>query len=194
MQKIAILILAAGSSTRMGDIKQLLPYKHTTLLGWAIEQAQKSSIKDVFCVLGAYKESIEQQISKYSSKIIYNPNYGSGLSSSIVNGIKYLEEKNVEAILIMLADQPHITSEYLNTLIETSKIHPSKIIASNYKDSVGVPAIFPKIYFNELLNLKGDKGAKYFLQKHDSNVIKTNYPQNLVDIDTPNDYKRLLGL
>ncbi len=192
MQKTAILILAAGNSSRMGKTKQLLPFKNTTLLEWAIEQAQKSVVKNVFCVLGANKEVIEKQLTSNIVEIIYNPNYKDGLSTSIVKGIDFLLNYNFDSVLIMLADQPHVTSEYLNSLIEVSKNNPSNIIASSYQGSVGVPAIFPKNYFNDLLDLKGDKGAKNFLLQQNNNVIKVNSTQNLLDIDTPEDYQHLL--
>lgn len=192
MQKTAILILAAGNSSRMGKTKQLLPYKNATLLEWAIEQAQKSVVKNVFCVLGANKEVIEKQLTSNIVEIIYNPNYKDGLSTSIVKGIEFLLNYNFDSVLIMLADQPHVTSEYLNSLIEASKKNPSNIIASNYQGSVGVPAIFPKNYFNDLLDLKGDKGAKNFLLQQNNNVIKVNSTKNLLDIDTLEDYQHLL--
>lgn len=192
MQKTAILILAAGSASRMGKIKQLLPYKDSTLLEWTIEQAQKSVVKKVFCVLGANKGTIEKQLAIKTIEVIYNPNYKNGLSTSIVEGIEFLQEHNFDNVLIMLADQPHITFDYLNSLIEVSKNTPSKIIASNYNGSIGVPAIFPKKYFSDLLNLKGDKGAKNFLLENNNNVIRVNSSQNLLDIDTPEDYQHLL--
>ncbi|CAM1342545.1 nucleotidyltransferase family protein [Tenacibaculum aestuarii] len=192
MQKTAILILAAGSASRMGKTKQLLPYKNTTLLEWTIEQAQKSVVKNVFCVLGANKDAIEKQLSTKTVEVIYNPNYKNGLSTSIVKGIEFLLNYNFDSVLIMLADQPHVTSEYLNSLIEVSKNNPSNIIASSYQGSVGVPTIFPKNYFNDLLDLKGDKGAKNFLLQQNNNVIKVNSTQNLLDIDTPEDYQHLL--
>lgn len=192
MQKTAILILAAGSASRMGKIKQLLPYKNTTLLEWTIKQAQKSVVENVFCVLGANKETIEKELTTNAVETIYNPNYQNGLSSSIVIGIDFLQKHNFDYALIMLADQPHITFQYLNRLVKASKNNPSKIIASNYQGSVGVPAVFPKDYFNNLLNLQGDKGAKNFLLQHNSNVLKINSHQNLLDIDTPEDYQHLL--
>ncbi|WP_047790723.1 nucleotidyltransferase family protein [Tenacibaculum mesophilum] len=192
MQKTAILILAAGSASRMGKIKQLLPYKNTTLLEWTIEQAQKSVIKNVFCVLGANKDAIEKKLTTNAIITIYNPKHQDGLSTSIIKGIEFLQEHNFDNALIMLADQPHVTSEYLNSLIKVSKKNPSKIITSNYQGSVGVPAVFPKEYFNKLLNLKGDKGAKNFLLQHDDNIFKVNSSLNLLDIDTPEDYQYLL--
>lgn len=191
MQKTAILILAAGSSSRMGKPKQLLPYKNTTLLGWTISQAKKSKANNVFCVLGANAEIITKDISKHKIECILNTNFKDGLSSSIVAGIDYLKSTDFDAILIMLADQPNINSDYLNKLIKTSEENPSKIIASNYIDKIGVPAIFTKKYFPHLLNLKGDKGAKDFLNNHQSKIIKLK-PFNLVDIDTKEDYKKLM--
>lgn len=191
MQKTAILILAAGSSSRMGKPKQTLPYKNTTLLVWSIAQAKNSKASSVFCVLGANAEIITKDISKHKVECILNPNFKDGLSSSIIAGIDYLKPKDFDAVLIMLADQPNVNSNYLNTLIKTSEENLSKIIASNYIDKIGVPAIFTKEYFLDLLNLKGDKGAKDFLNNHQSKIIKLK-PFNLVDIDTKEDYKKLM--
>lgn len=191
MHKTAILILAAGSSSRMGNTKQLLPFKNTTLLGWAIEQAKSTIVNDVYCVLGSNAKIIEKEISKFTIEIIFNANFKNGLSSSIVVGIDYLLTKNYDSVLIMLADQPNITSIYLNKLLKTSDKNPLKIIASNYDKKNGVPAIFPKKYFQQLLKLKGYKGATEFLNSN-SEVIKMP-PFNLIDIDTKEDYQKLIN-
>lgn len=190
MQKTAILILAAGSSSRMGTIKQILPFKNTTLLGWSLKIAEQSKANDIFCVLGANKNTIENKIQADEAAIITNTNYKNGLSTSIVTGIQQIE-KDYDSALIILADQPNITSSYLNELINVSQENPEKIIASNYNEKVGVPVIFPKIYFNDLKMLEGDNGAKIFLQKNISKVIKMP-PTNLIDIDTIKDYKNLI--
>lgn len=190
MQKIAIIILAAGSSSRMGTMKQALPYKKTTLLGWTLKTATKSKTNDVFCVLGANKKALEKIAQKNGVSIITNPNYKKGLSSSIIAGILHIEESYDNAI-IMLADQPNITSQYLNELIKISIENPEKIIASNYNEKAGVPVVFPKKYFSDLKTLKGDNGAKIFLEKNLSTIIKMP-PTNLVDIDTLKDYKNLI--
>lgn len=189
--KTAILILAAGSSSRMGKPKQLLTFKNTTLLGNAIEQAKNSKADSVFCVLGANVDIIQESISNYKIQTIFNPNFKDGLSSSIVSGIHQLKN-NFEKILIILADQPYITSENLNQLLKASEENTSKIIAAAYDDKAGVPAVFPKNYFQQLLNLQGDKGAKFFLEKHSSEIIKMKIT-NLVDIDTSEDYKNLIN-
>ncbi|MCH3881008.1 MULTISPECIES: nucleotidyltransferase family protein [Tenacibaculum] len=190
MQKTAILILAAGSSTRMNATKQLLPYKNTTLLGFAIETAKKTTTNQVFCVLGSNAEIIEESVKKHQVETIFNPNFKAGLSSSIVAGINHITPMNFDAVLIILADQPKITSAYLNELLKTSVENPTKIIASNYGENNGVPVIFPKNYFKELLLLKGDKGAKNLLKKMHSNLISIK-STNLIDIDTEEEYKNL---
>jgi len=190
MSEIAILILAAGSSSRMGKAKQLLPFKHTTLLGWAIEQAQATNAENIICVLGANVEKIEKSILKYNVRTVLNTDYLNGLSASIVKGIKELKKE--DAVLIILADQPNITSEYLNKLLEKYRKTPSKIIASNYNGFPGVPAIFPKKYYPELLNLRGDMGAKEFLNNLVQEIV-IEEAIDLHDIDFPEDYRRLNG-
>lgn len=188
---IAILILAAGTSTRMGTAKQLLPVRDKTLLGLTIENAINSKANQVFCVLGANAETIEQSIKKYTIEIINNSNYKNGLSSSITEGIIYIITRNFDAVLIALGDQPKVESNYLNTLIDSFKNNPTQISASNYSNNAGVPAIFPKHYFEQLKHLKGDKGARELLNSHKDDIIlfKTN---QLIDIDTKQDYDNLL--
>lgn len=189
MQKTAILILAAGSSSRMGTIKQILPFKNTTLLGWSLKIAEQSKANDIFCILGANKNVVEKSIQANGVHFITNTNYKNGLSSSIIAGILHIEKK-YDSALIILADQPNITSSYLNELINVSQENPEKIIASNYNEKAGVPVIFPKKYFNDLKMLEGDNGAKIFLQKNTSKIIKMP-STNLIDIDTIKDYKKL---
>lgn len=192
MQNTAIIILAAGSASRMGAIKQLLPYKNTTLLGWAIQNALQTKAKGTFCVLGANASHIREEIKQTSINIIINTAYQGGLSSSIAAGIKHIENQDFDRILIMLADQPNVDTDYLNTLLNTSQEYPQKIIASDYGKNVGVPAIFPKAYFQDLTKLKGDKGAKLFLQNHLSEVMKMK-TIDLIDIDTKEEYQKLIN-
>ncbi|MCD2257745.1 nucleotidyltransferase family protein [Psychroserpens luteolus] len=185
--KVAILILAAGSSNRMGTAKQLLTIGHTTLIGKSIETALQSNAKEVFCVLGANAEKIRKSITSYNVDIIINTNYNNGLSSSIIAGLDHIENLNFDAVLITLADQPRIDVNHLNVLIDSFNQNPSKISASDYQDNNGVPAIFPKTYFKQLKRLEGDKGAKNVLNSNNQNVIKVNC-NTLLDIDTQQDY------
>jgi molybdenum cofactor cytidylyltransferase len=189
--KIAILILAAGSSTRMGVTKQLLPIGKTTLLGVIIEYALKSNANKVCCVLGSNAEVIKQSISKYNIESIFNPNYKKGLSSSIVTGIEHLTNQNFDGLLFLLGDQPLITAKYINKMMDHFKNYNEKIIASKYKNTLGVPTIIPNKYYNQLLKLKGDKGAKDFLNTNTKEIIPLENI-NLMDIDTQKEYQDYL--
>jgi len=188
---VALIILSAGSSTRMGTTKQLLAIGETTLLGLSIKHAQKSKADKVICILGANAKIIQDAIKSYDIDIVTNQNHKEGLSSSIVEGINHIENKNIDAVLIMLADQPKIDSNYLNKLLFSSEKNPTQIIASLYDDTIGVPAVFPKRYFNKLKELKGDKGAKDFLNTHKTEVISIK-SEKLIDIDTKDDYLNFL--
>ncbi|WP_052467049.1 nucleotidyltransferase family protein [Psychroserpens damuponensis] len=189
---VAILMLCAGHSTRMGTPKQLLPIGNKTLLGLSIENAIHSKANRVFCVLGSQADVIQKSISHYDVNIIINPHFNDGLSSSIIAGITYLKDKNFDSVLILLGDQPKVDSNYINALILSSENCPTQIIASQYNKTLGVPAIFPKSYFNQLLQLKGDKGAKNFLNTQRTQAIAIE-SDKLIDIDTQDDYLNFLN-
>jgi molybdenum cofactor cytidylyltransferase len=194
MKKIAIIILAAGSSSRMGKIKQLLKVDNKTLLEMAIEAATTSNASAVFCILGANSEIIQKEIGPQNIDIIFNKEFNTGLSSSIAAAINDIEKRQVDidAALIMLADQPEVNTEYLNKLIAVYQKNATKIIASNYNNNPGVPVIFPKKHFKNLALLKGDKGAKDFLKLHASETINIPRSSPLIDIDTKEEYGSLL--
>ena len=189
---IAILILAAGNSSRMKTPKQLLPIGSTTLLGLTIKNAIQSKAGKIFCVLGSEFDTVKKSIKDFDIEIINNLKYKSGLSSSIVEGIKHIRSQSFDAALIMLADQPNVNSSYINNLIDNFGTNQIKIVASKYKDNLGVPAIFPKQAFNDLLKLKGDKGAKDYLKAKKTSVVTID-SVNFTDIDTPKDYKNYLN-
>lgn len=180
----------------MGCIKQLLPYSNSTLLEITIKYALASKAEKVYCVLGANSEAIKSHIKNSRVTFINNPNWKDGLSSSIVTGVSFLEsiKDKTKAILIMLADQPNVDSDYIDALINLYSKNQDKVIASDYGDKKGVPAIFPKLFNKELMRLKGDKGAKDFLNNKEVNIITLASKNRgvLKDIDTPEDYNKLL--
>lgn len=191
--KIAILILAAGESKRMNGIKQLLPWKNTTLLGNAIEQAIQSKGDAVYVVLGANANRITPTIVHYNIQTIENKNWKNGLGNSIAAGIQYIKEnqQQCDAILITLADQPLITAAYFNSLIDEYAKKEAKIIASETNNSPCVPAIFDALYFEQLSQLDQDKGAKEILLAAQKEVHRVPAAANLIDIDTTSDYEEL---
>ena len=190
--KIAVIILAAGGSTRMGKPKQLLAVHTTTLLGITIKNALLCEAEKVFCVLGSEFKKVKGSLKNFDIEIIRNASYKNGLSTSIHEGIKHIDRKFYDAALIMLGDQPSISPQYLNDLINTFKNHKNKVVASNYNNTLGVPAIFPKHTFNKLQELKGDKGAKAFLNSNTTTIISIDTITELLDIDTEEDYNNYL--
>lgn len=191
--KIAIIILAAGKSSRMKTAKQLLPIGDTTLLGFSINNALKSNADETFCVLGANYDRVRSSIEKYNVEIIQNENFEEGLSSSIVVGIQHLKNKNFDGALIILGDQPKISSDYLNCLIDNFKRNKNSIFASDYSGKKGVPAIFPKNHFKDLLQLNGDKGAGLLLNNLIFNVKGVDFKVDLTDLDTPEDHNSFIS-
>jgi len=192
-QNIAVLILAAGASSRMGTPKQLLPWEKTTLIGNAIRIATDSNATGVFVILGANFKKISPAIAKEQAVVLKNPNWKDGLGSSIAYGIGHLMEidKTLDGVLIMLCDQPLISPEYLNLLLSKFNGKEKRIVATDYGNRAGVPAIFDNAYFSELRQLKDDFGAKKILENHKEVLIRVD-PKGLeLDLDTPEEYKTL---
>lgn len=191
MEYLAILVLAAGKSSRMKDIKQLLKINNKTLLEITLETAKNVFSKNIFCVLGANAEEIKKKTATEDINYIFNNNFEQGLSSSIVSGVNYIQKNHTQynAICILLADQPDVNTEYLNELLTNHQENKEKIIASIYGEKIGVPAIFPKKYFNKLLSLKGDKGAKELLNNNTLDILIVSPNKSFIDIDTPEDYQ-----
>ena len=185
---IAILLLAAGDSKRMGEPKQLLKIGQTTMLGKVISNSLKTKADSINVVLGANSKMIIPELPK-NINIIINEKFGNGLSSSIQKGVENLTE--FDSILVALGDQPFVHSNYFDEMINISVQNPENIIASDYGKYKGVPALFPKRFYSKLLKLSGDKGAKKLLNSSDEPILVLKMPVNLFDVDTPLDYKEL---
>jgi molybdenum cofactor cytidylyltransferase len=187
VKNIAIIVLAAGKSSRMKTPKQLVKIGNNFLLEIVLSKAKAINKNHVYCVLGANDAHIRREISSSNIHFIYNATFNEGLSSSIVAGISKIElQPDYKAVLILLGDQPAIEKEYLNAMIALFSKDNSKIIAANYGGKLGVPAIFPQSYFSKLKNISGDFGAKEILHKN-SDVITLNKQTNFIDIDTEKD-------
>ncbi len=192
-KNVAIVILAAGASSRMGRTKQLLPWKDTTLLGNAICKAKASDANSVVVVLGANATQIQIGITENDLEIVENKRWASGLGSSIACGTDFLIKKKnrPNGILIMLADQPLIDTAYLNAMMATFNPEQEVIIATAYENRAGVPALFSQNYYKKLTKLDDDSGAKKIIDRHIENVSILNLGQKTVDIDTKSDYEDL---
>lgn len=187
-----IIILAAGGSSRLGEAKQLLEYGSVNLLQYAVNQATATKADAVIAVLGAQSENIADHIKSEKLVIVQNPEWKEGLASSIRSGINALEaDYPADGVIIMVCDQPYVTTELLNELIAAQHKSQKSIVASEYRDTIGTPVLFHHSYFPTLQNLRGDTGAKKILFEHENDVHTISFPDGEIDIDTRNDYEKL---
>jgi len=194
MDKIPIVLLAAGSSERMGQAKQLLPWGEKSLIEYQVELLLKSG-SPVIVVLGANASSISPVIGKYKIEIVLNEDWKSGMGSSVACGTKRLVEicPDASGVLITLVDQPLIPLSHFIDLMEKFQSGKKQIIASKGDSSwLGVPALFDAHYFEELKNLEGEQGAKQIMRRYPNAVESLQCGDLLADIDTPESYQKLL--
>lgn len=195
MSKTAILILAAGQSKRMGQPKQLLPYKNSTLLLEKINQFQSIENVQVFVVLGAYFKYIFPLLRELPVKVVMNAKWQEGMGSSLSKGIELIQKKEIfDRVLITLSDLPLMESSHYEELIELSKSSGKRIIQTEYEDTSGVPVVFDKSLFASLSKLKNEEGAKPLIEKYKKEVLKLRSKTPFFDVDTSEAYQKLLNL
>jgi len=191
MIKTAIIILAAGASKRLGEPKQLLVFNGNTLLQNTIDEVSKVENVIPFLVISeGFDFKTDSDI-----KIIVNKESHFGISSSIKIGLKNVLDfiPNLENCIFCVSDQPFINEAIFNALIEKKQESGKGIIASFYEETIGVPMLFDKIYFEELLQLSNDEGAKKIAIKHENDLETIDFPKGKIDIDTHEDYKKLIN-
>ena len=190
-----IIILAAGSSSRLGRAKQLLLYTGKTLLKHAVDAAVNAGVGPVFVVTGANEKEILSQIENEQVIVVENKNRMEGMASSIKAGITALLQHYHEAenVILMVCDQPYADEHLLVSLVHTKSASGKLIAACSYNDTFGVPALFDKSFFPELMTLKGEEGGKKILLKHLSSVASIPFEAGVVDIDTMQDYEVLVS-
>ena len=192
----AIIVLAAGASTRMGRPKQLLTYGGHTFLRNAAEMAAASVCRPILVVLGAYADQLQSEIDGLLVQPVVNERWAEGMGSSIRAGLEALKycdrEGAAKAVVLMLCDQPFVTTANINELVTAYRSSGKGIIASEYGGIAGVPALFGHEYFADLAALSGTAGAKQIIAAHASEVMRVPFPQAATDVDTPEDYLHLL--
>jgi molybdenum cofactor cytidylyltransferase len=195
--KIGLILLAAGASNRLGNIpKQLLEFRGKTLIRHAAENALASKCGKICVVLGAQAENIKREIRDLPIEIAVNENWAKGMSASLKCGLEKLleSEPNLSAAVVTLGDQPLVDSTIINRLIEVFSDAQNPIVAAEYAGTVGVPAIFSRSVFDEILNLTADAGAQRIIKKYAASIGKIPVAEAAFDVDTPKDYENLLKL
>ena len=184
---LAVLILAAGTSSRLGETKQLVKIKDETLIQNAIKNALKLSA-NVNVVLGHKSNEIKDEINDLPIKILVNPNFKEGMGFSLSYGISKLNK--FDKVLIMLCDQPFIPIIHYENLLQKSNKNEDTIVCSKYQGKLAVPSIFPKKYYKDLEKLGGDKGARKLLEENSLEFINLDDKYS-IDIDTKEDLSKL---
>lgn len=190
---VALLLLAAGASTRMGRPKQLLPYRGRTLLRHAAETAVASGCAPLVLVTGALHEELLTEVAGLPIQAVHNPEWATGMASSIRAGLVALGDARPAAVLIMLSDQPLVTPELLRELITRQQQTQAPIVAAAYGDALGVPAVFAPAMWPELLRLQGQQGAGRLIARLGAAAGRVLFPAGLLDVDTPEQYAALVG-
>ncbi|MCX6319754.1 MAG: nucleotidyltransferase family protein [Bacteroidetes bacterium] len=191
-EEYGIIILAAGSSSRLGQPKQSLVYNEHTLLKRIVTTAIQSACGAVVVVLGANATLLKKECE--GAAMVINDNWQTGMAGSIGCGLKYLTSRHpqLDGVIITVCDQPHITGALLQQLLDAHQQTHLPIIASDYGGITGTPVFFHRALFPELLLLEGDKGAKQLVQKNKDCTGLVAFPLGKEDIDTKEDYERLL--
>ena len=195
-RKITGIILAAGRSTRMEKTKQLLPFGDSTILGTVIENALESDLDGITLVLGhehkKIKNSLKEQFRSYRFRIVVNPDYEKGQSTSLICGIKSIDSKT-DAAMFLLGDLPCVGPRTIDQIISGFDPAFSDIVVPCFKGKRGNPVIISQALFPELETISADTGARTLFSKYQNRLLKIEVddPGILMDIDTPDDYNHV---
>jgi molybdenum cofactor cytidylyltransferase len=192
IEKTAGIILAAGESTRFGMPKQLLEWHGKPFVRHIVETAFRASLSPVIVVSGSHAPEIESVLTGLPVTILHNPDYKQGQSTSIKTGINSLA-KNIGSAVFLLADQPQIPEEVIQSLIESHTRELPPILAPLVlEERRANPVLFDRVTFADLMLLTGDSGGRSIFSKYKVEYIPWHDDRLLLDVDTPEDYQRLV--
>jgi molybdenum cofactor cytidylyltransferase len=185
------LVLGAGGSTRLGQPKQLLPYRDGTLLGHVLDVARAAGFDQIITALGGAADEVSQSVDLTGTDVVVNSAYGSGCSSSIAAALGALDPR-CEVMVLMLGDQPGVSAATVAALHAGRGDAP--LAVCRYEDGRGHPIAFARSVFGELAELHGDKGVWRLLDRRSSDVAEVDIEGPVPrDVDTPDDYRAVLA-
>ena len=190
---VSIVILAAGSSSRLGRPKQLLDLGGEPLLRHTVRNALASRAREVVLVLGSQAESIASAVGDLGQRTVINPDFAEGQSTSLKAGIRAVDP-GARGVIVMLGDQPTVTPELLNRLISAFEATGAYIVQPMYGETPGNPVLIDREYFPELLEIEGDQGARGVIKAHRRDTYRMPWSDEPPpgDVDTEEDYQALL--
>jgi molybdenum cofactor cytidylyltransferase len=191
--RVAAVVLAAGGSARFGKPKQFALFQGETFIRRMVAAAIEAGCAAVVVVTGEDSARVSLELSGLAVSIAMNPNWQSGLGSSIVVGIRRAMNltPDLEAVVLLTCDQPFVTAPVLGQLMQLQLTTGKPIVASAYATTLGIPALFDRSCFPDLLRLTGDSGAKGIILARSHDVVSFDFPAGEIDIDTVTDYEKL---
>ncbi len=193
-QQVGIIILAAGSSRRAGDTNKLLfELDEHAMVTEVANVACASQADRVIAVTGFDHSLVEQALASTSVECHYNKAHASGMASSVIAGVAQLTD--CDAVMVCLGDMPHVSTAIINQLIDAFKTNPDKsIVLPVFDKRRGNPVLFGKVFFDTLLTLEGDTGAKYLLKQYPDEILEVTVESDSIlrDYDTQKELDTLL--
>jgi molybdenum cofactor cytidylyltransferase len=191
---ISAIVLAAGQATRFGQCKQLTRLGQKTLLEHVLHNVNRSKVDDIVVVLGAHAEEIRNQVHFGRERIVINEQFSLGLSSSLQAGLRALLPA-ADAALIVLADQPFVTSRTLDILVDEYDRRRPQVVVPTYRGVRGNPVLVDRALFDEMMEIRGDVGCRAIFGDHAQAIVKVavDDPGIVSDIDTMEDLERARG-
>jgi molybdenum cofactor cytidylyltransferase len=193
-QDIGILILAAGKSIRLGHPKQLISWQDSPLILHVARIAQSLNEGPVLITAHDHFNVINNLIQLPNTRVILSENAPRGQGASLKDGLYVLlcQNPSLTGVMVLLCDQPLITIQHLNKLLDLFRLNPDKCITASFNDAIGPPIIFPASLFNQLAGIPDNNGARSLLLNLDAReIITVPIPEADLDIDTPDDLLNL---
>jgi len=187
------IILAAGSSTRMGQPKPLLLWRGEPFIRHIARTALTAGLAPVVIVASEHTAEIRAVVADLPVTLVHNPDWEAGQSTSVSCGLRTLPD-TIGSAIFLLADQPHIPIELVKALQDQHAQTLSPIVAPLIDDRRGNPVLFDRVTFADLLSLTGDVGGRAVFARHPIAYVPWYDATALLDVDTPEDYQRLRGL
>jgi molybdenum cofactor cytidylyltransferase len=191
LNSAAVIVLAAGASTRMGVPKQLIGLNGRPLLRHAVDIALAAACGPVVVVIGYREQDMRAILTGLPLDIVINDRWAEGMGASIQMGLRAVASRKVEGAILMLADQPLITPEFLRRLVIGNRVTGKRIVAARYAGTAGVPAFFSRDAFPLLSALPANQGCKSVIFANREHTLFEDCPEAAIDIDTPEDYCKL---
>ena len=192
---IPAILLAAGGSTRMGVPKQLIDWQGRSLVKHVADTIAGSECHPIIVMVGCQAERVREELRDMPATFVENRRWNDGIGTSIAAGVEHVRSHLTDAagVMIMLCDQPLVTSGLLNDLVRAYETgNHVAAAACSYSGTIGVPAVFSRELFDDLKSQDPSHGAKQILLRHAARLATVEFPPAAIDIDTPEQYQQLM--